>query len=92
MKYLLADAPRLVRPHALLDKDRTKITEHPHENPGMSAHHVAQELRTRPQTRNDEYNTKKRRAFSLLNFLVARTEAKRSHSTLQLLQPVFQKI
>ncbi len=30
--------------HTLSDNNQTKITEHTDENPGMSAHHVAQEF------------------------------------------------
>ncbi len=41
---MLADALTSGRPHSLLDDERTKITEHTIENPGMSAHRVAQVL------------------------------------------------
>ncbi len=48
--------------------------------------------RTQSQSQNGPYNGKKRRVFFLLNFRVARTEAGRLHSMLQLLQLVFRKI
>ncbi len=35
-EYILADTPRLGRAHTLSYDDRTKITEHVKENPGMS--------------------------------------------------------
>ncbi len=44
MKYTLANALRLGRPHAFSDNDRTKITEHADENPGVSVCRVTQEL------------------------------------------------
>ncbi len=60
---------------ALLDANQTKITEHRDENPGL--------------VQNSPYNGKQIRVFLLSNFHVARTEAGRLHSMLQLLKLIF---
>ncbi len=41
---MLTDAPSLGRPHAFSGDNRTKITKHADENPGMSARCFSQEL------------------------------------------------
>ncbi len=43
MECTPADAPRLGRPHNLLD-DQTKIAEHTYENPGTFTRRIVQEL------------------------------------------------
>ncbi len=87
-EYILADYRGWERPHPLSDKDQTKITEQPDENPGMSAWCSS---RTRLQAQNGLYTAKKRRVFPSSNFHVALTEAVRIYSTLQLLPTGFLK-
>ncbi len=89
-EYTHTNALRLGRPHALIDDNRTKITEHMDKNPGMSAHHAAQELGHKCEMAC--LMLKKRRVFPLSNFRVAQTEVERLHSTLQLLRLIFGKI
>ncbi len=58
MEYMLADAPRSGRLHALSDDDRTKIIEYADENPYMSVFCVAQEIGHKRKTVCTQYSHK----------------------------------
>ncbi len=47
------------RPHALTDDNKTKLTGHMDKNPGMSTHHIAQELDRKCKTVSTTLKKKK---------------------------------